>query len=91
MKKVITYGTFDFIHQGHINILRRAKALGGYLIVGVTSDIFNRARGKLNVINNVLERVEAVKATGYADEVIIEDYIGQKIDDIQKYNVDYLL
>lgn len=88
MKKVITYGTYDLLHQGHINLLRRAKELGDYLIVGVTSDSFDRGRGKLNVRNNVLERVEAVKATGYADEVIIEDYVGQKIDDIQKYNVE---
>lgn len=88
MKKVITYGTYDLLHQGHINLLRRAKELGDYLIVGVTSDSFDQGRGKLNVRNNVLERVEAVKATGYADEVIIEDYLGQKIDDIQKYDVD---
>ncbi|MDD5997553.1 MAG: Gfo/Idh/MocA family oxidoreductase [Bacteroidales bacterium] len=88
MKKVITYGTYDLLHQGHINLLKRAKELGDYLIVGVTSDSFDRGRGKLNVRNNVLERVEAVKATGYADEVIIEDYVGQKIDDIQKYNID---
>lgn len=91
MKKqtiVITYGTYDLLHQGHINLLRRAKELGTYLIVGVTNDNFDRDRGKLNVRNNVLERVEAVKATGYADKIIIEDYIGQKIDDIQKYNVD---
>lgn len=88
MIKVITYGTYDLLHQGHINLLRRAKELGDYLIVGVTSDSFDRGRGKLNVRNNVLERVEAVKKTGYANEVIIEDYVGQKIDDIQKYNVD---
>ena len=88
MTKVITYGTYDLLHQGHINLLRRAKELGDYLIVGVTSDSFDRGRGKLNVRNNVLERVEAVKATGYADEIIIEDYLGQKIDDIQKYDVD---
>lgn len=88
MKKVITYGTYDLLHQGHINLLRRAKELGDYLIVGVTNDSFDRERGKLNVWNNVLERVEAVKATGYADKIIIEDYVGQKIDDIQKYNVD---
>lgn len=88
MTKVITYGTYDLLHQGHINLLRRAKELGDYLIVGVTSDSFDRGRGKLNVRNNVLERVEAVKATGYADDVIIEDYLGQKIDDIQKYDVD---
>lgn len=88
MRKVITYGTYDLLHQGHINLLRRAKALGDYLIVGVTADSFDRDRGKLNVRNNVLERVEAVKATGLADEVIIEEYVGQKIDDIQKYNAD---
>lgn len=88
MKIVITYGTYDLLHQGHINLLRRAKELGDYLIVGVTNDSFDRERGKLNVRNNVLERVEAVKATGYADKIIIEDYIGQKIDDIQKYDVD---
>lgn len=88
MKKVITYGTYDLLHQGHINLLRRAKALGDYLIVGVTNDNFDRERGKLNVKNNVLERVEAVRATGYADQIIIEDYVGQKIDDIQKYDVD---
>lgn len=88
MKKVITYGTFDLLHKGHVNLLRRAKALGDYLIVGVTNDSFDRERGKLNVRNNVLERVEAVKATGLADKVIIEDYVGQKIDDILKYDVD---
>lgn len=88
MKRVITYGTYDLLHQGHINLLKRAKSLGDYLIVGVTNDNFDRDRGKLNVRNNVLERVEAVKATGLADQVIIEDYVGQKIDDVQKYDVD---
>lgn len=88
MKKVITYGTYDLLHQGHINLLRRARELGDYLIVGVTNDNFDRERGKLNVRNNVLERVESVKATGFADQVIIEDYVGQKIDDVQKYDVD---
>lgn len=88
MKKVITYGTYDLLHQGHINLLKRAKALGDYLIVGITNDNFDRERGKLNVVNNVLERVESVKATGLADKIIIEDYFGQKIDDIQKYDID---
>lgn len=88
MKKVITYGTYDLLHKGHFNLLKRAKELGDYLIVGVTNDNFDRERGKLNVRNNVLERIEAVKATGLADKIIIEDYVGQKIDDIQKYEVD---
>ena len=81
--KVITYGTYDLLHQGHINLLQRAKELGDYLIVGVTNDNFDRERGKLNVRNNVLERVEAIRNTGLADKIIIEDYIGHKIDDIQ--------
>ena len=88
MKKVITYGTYDLLHEGHIRLLKRAKALGDWLIVGVTNDNFDRERGKLNVRNNVLERVEAVKATGLADQIVIEDYMGQKIDDILKYEVD---
>ncbi len=88
MKKVITYGTYDLLHQGHINLLKRAKSLGDFLIVGVTNDNFDRERGKLNVRNNVLERVDAVRATGLADQIIIEDYVGQKIDDIQRYDVD---
>ena len=88
MKKVITYGTFDLFHQGHFNLLKRAKALGDYLIVGVTTDSFDLERGKMNTCNNVMERIEAVKATGLADQILIEEYRGQKIDDIQKYDVD---
>lgn len=88
MKKVITYGTYDLFHQGHYNLLKRAKALGNYLIVGVTTDNFDLERGKMNTCNNVMERIEAVKATGLADQIVIEEYRGQKIDDILKYNVD---
>jgi len=88
MVKVITYGTYDLLHYGHIRLLERAKALGDYLIVGVTSDDFDKSRGKINVTQSLMERVEAVKKTGIADEIIIEEYEGQKIDDIVKYNVD---
>lgn len=88
MKRVITYGTYDLLHYGHIRLLERAKALGDYLIVGVTADSFDQARGKINVKQSLIERMEAVKATGIADEVIVEEYEGQKIDDILRYGVD---
>lgn len=88
MKKVITYGTYDLLHFGHIRLLKRAKALGDYLIVGVTSDDFDKSRGKINVQQSLMERIAAVKATGIADEIIVEEYEGQKIDDIRKHNVD---
>lgn len=88
MVKVITYGTYDLLHYGHIRLLERAKALGDYLIVGVTADDFDKTRGKINVQQSLMERIEAVRATGLADEIIIEEYEGQKIDDIRKYNID---
>lgn len=88
MMKVITYGTYDLLHYGHIRLLERAKALGDYLIVGVTTDNFDLERGKMSTCNNVMERIEAVKATGLADQIVIEEYQGQKIDDILKYGVD---
>lgn len=88
MKKVITYGTYDLLHYGHIRLLERAKALGDYLIVGVTADGFDQARGKINVQQSLMERIEAVKATGLADEIIVEEYEGQKIDDIKRFDVD---
>lgn len=88
MKKIITYGTYDLLHYGHIRLLERAKALGDYLIVGVTADGFDMARGKINVQQSLMERMEAVKATGIADEVIVEEYEGQKIDDILRYDID---
>ncbi len=88
MKRVITYGTYDLLHYGHINLLKRAKELGDYLIVGVTSDDFDKKRGKINVKQSLMERIENVCATGLADEIIVEEYEGQIIDDIRKYNVD---
>ena len=91
MKKVITYGTFDLFHQGHYNIIKRAKALGDYLIVGVTSESYDIERGKLNVQDSLLKRIENVRATGLADEIIIEEYQGQKVNDIIKYNIDILV
>ena len=88
MIKVITYGTYDLLHYGHIRLLERAKALGNYLIVGVTANDFDKVRGKINVQQSLMERIEAVRATGIADEIIIEEYEGQKIDDIKRYDVD---
>lgn len=88
MKKVITYGTYDLFHYGHQRLLERAKNLGDYLIVGVTADDFDKQRGKINVKQSLMERIESVRATGLADEIIIEEYEGQKIDDIKRYDVD---
>lgn len=87
MIKVITYGTYDLLHYGHVRLLERAKALGDYLIVGVTSDDFDKARGKINVQQSLMERIEAVKATGLADEIVVEEYEGQKIDDIRRLGI----
>lgn len=88
MRKVITYGTFDLLHRGHIRLLERARALGDYLVVGVTSDDFDKQRGKINVQQSLMERTEAVRACGLADEIIVEEYEGQKIDDIQRMGID---
>lgn len=88
MVKVITYGTYDLLHYGHIRLLERAKALGDYLIVGVTADDFDKTRGKINVQQSLMERIESVRSTGIADEIIVEEYEGQKIDDIRRLGVD---
>lgn len=88
MVKVITYGTYDLLHYGHIRLLERAKALGDYLIVGITSDDYDKTRGKINNQQSLIERIAAVEATGIADEIIVEEYEGQKIDDIRRYDVD---
>lgn len=88
MKTVITYGTFDLFHTGHLNLLKRAKALGDRLIVGVTSDAYDLSRGKLNVLQSYAERIENVRLSGLADLILVEEAEGQKIQDIQKYNAD---
>lgn len=88
MRTVITYGTFDLLHEGHINLLRRAKELGDKLIVGVTSESYDLERGKLNVRQTLSERISGVMATKLVDQIIVEEQIGQKIEDIKKYNVD---
>lgn len=88
MVKVITYGTYDMLHHGHIRLLERAKALGDYLIVGITSDDYDKSRGKINNQQTLMERIQAIRSTGLADEILVEEYEGQKIDDIRRHEVD---
>lgn len=88
MKKVITYGSFDLFHEGHYNLLKRAKALGDYLIVGVTTEQYDESRGKLNVVDSLIERIDNVRKTGFVDEVVVEDHSGQKVEDILRFGVD---
>jgi glycerol-3-phosphate cytidylyltransferase len=88
VKKIITYGTFDLFHEGHYNILKRSKEQGDYLIVGVTSENYDKQRGKLNVQQSLVERIENVQNSGFADKIIVEEYEGQKIEDIAKYGID---
>lgn len=76
------------LHEGHIRLLKRAKELGDFLIVGVTGDGFDWTRGKINVQQSLMERIENIRQTGLADQIIVEEYEGQKIDDIRKYGVD---
>lgn len=87
MTRVITYGTFDLLHDGHLRLLERARAAGDYLIVGVTSESYDARRGKLSVHDSLAERIENVRQTGLADKIIVEEYEGQKIDDIQRYRI----
>ncbi|WMC94446.1 Gfo/Idh/MocA family oxidoreductase [Kineothrix sp. MB12-C1] len=88
MRKVITYGSFDLFHEGHYKLLERAKALGDYLIVGITTEQYDESRGKLNVVDSIIDRIENVKKTGFADRIIVEDHVGQKVEDIHKYGID---
>ncbi len=88
MKKVITYGSFDLFHEGHRKLLERAKLLGDHLIVGVTTDHYDEMRGKLNVIEPHLTRCLSVEKSGIADKIITEDHVGQKLEDIIKYDID---
>lgn len=87
MKKVITYGTFDLMHHGHINILKRAKALGDYLVVGLSTDEFNAIKGKA-AYHSYRDRKLVLEAIKYVDEVIPEQEWGQKVEDIQSHDID---
>ena len=86
-KTIITYGTFDLIHHGHIRIFKKAKALGDYLIVGLSTDNFNKIKGKESILN-YLQRKEILESIKYIDKVIPERNWNQKINDIKKYKVD---
>ena len=85
--KVITYGTFDLFHIGHLNLLKRAKKLGDFLIVAVSSDEFSKNKGKTPVFP-LQQRVEILNSIKYVDQVIIENDWDQKVGDIKKYDVD---
>ncbi|WP_156290929.1 glycerol-3-phosphate cytidylyltransferase [Oceanobacillus salinisoli] len=87
MKKVITYGTFDLIHNGHINILRRAKAMGHYLVVGLSTDDFNELKGK-KAYHSYEIRKDILEAIRYVDEVIPEKSWDQKVEDVKHHNID---
>lgn len=87
MKRVITYGTFDLLHYGHINLLRRAKELGDYLIVCLSTDEFNSLKGKKSFFNYE-QRKLLLEAIRYVDLVIPETCWEQKITDIKQYCVD---
>lgn len=87
MKKVITYGTFDLLHKGHIRLLERAKALGDYLVVAISSDEFNAIKGKKSYFTYE-ERKEMLQAIKYVDEVIPETNWEQKITDVKEHHID---
>lgn len=87
MKKVLTYGTFDLFHLGHLRILERAKSLGDYLIVAISSDEFNKVKGK-KCVYPYDHRAQIVEAIKFVDKVIPETEWEQKINDVKKYNID---
>lgn len=88
-KIILTYGTFDLLHVGHIRLFKRLKALGDYLIVGVSTDAFNQKKGKSSIYPYI-ERSEMVAALSYVDQVIPEEDWIQKVADIDTYKVDLL-
>jgi glycerol-3-phosphate cytidylyltransferase len=88
MKRVITYGTFDLLHYGHINLLRRAKALGDYLIVVLSTDEFNWNEKHKKCYFSYEIRKQLLEAIRYVDLVIPEENWDQKITDVQEYHVD---
>lgn len=90
MKRVLTYGTFDLLHYGHINLLKRAKALGDYLVVAVSTDDFNEIKGK-KAYHNYETRKMMLEAVRYVDLVIPEENWEQKIDDVKKYDIDIVV
>ena len=90
MKRVLTYGTFDLLHYGHINLLKRAKALGDYLVVAVSTDDFNELKGK-KAYHNYETRKMMLEAVRYVDLVIPEENWEQKIDDVKKYDIDIVV
>lgn len=87
MKRILTYGTFDLLHFGHIEILRRAKALGDYLVVAVSTDEFNAIKNK-KAYHDYETRKKMLEAVRYVDLVIPEKDWGQKRDDVKKYEID---
>lgn len=90
MKRVLTYGTFDLLHYGHIRLLKRAKELGDYLIVALSTDEFNEIKGK-KAYHNYETRKKMLEAIRYVDLVIPENNWEQKIDDVKKYEVDIVV
>ena len=90
MKNILTYGTFDSLHWGHIKLLKKAKEMGDYLYVGVSTDEFNEIKGKKSIFNEI-ERVKLLEDVPYVDEIIMENDWAQKEKDIEKYGIDILV